>query len=162
MSILRLSRQFAVEAARVVYTTSEFCFYKPKAFLSFVAITPTKHLSLISTVYLTFHFLEPKEFEEWDDFLAKTDSLRQFKSLSQLYLTLTVLPLPTSGESFRFKTATVDLKRQEIPWDFEALRMLKLATLIVEIQSVRPRDSNAHVSRHMKEMRDFVEGRNLG
>jgi hypothetical protein len=154
MNILLLSRQLAVEAARVVYTTSLFCFHKPGTFRSFVATTPTEHLSLISKVYMSFHVRNPKDRSVWEDLLTKTDSLSQLKTLKKLYLKLTVRPL-------RLTTTVDELKKQEILRSSKALRMLKLATLVVEIQSIVPCDPSEHVSRHMKEMRDFVEGQSL-
>jgi len=90
----------------------------------------------------------------WEDLLTKTDSLSQLKTLKKLYLKLTVRPL-------RLTTTVDELKKQEILRSSKALRMLKLATLVVEIQSIVPCDPSEHVSRHMKEMRDFVEGQSL-
>lgn len=161
MYIFLLSRQLAVEAARVMYTTSLFCFRKPGTFLSFVATTPTKHLSLISKVYMSFHIWNARERSVWKDFLTKTDSLSQLKTLKKLYLKLTVRPLPTRGRPLRLTTTIDELQKQEILRSSKALRMLKLATLVVEIQSIVPCDPGEHVSRHMKEMQELVEGRSL-
>lgn len=161
MNIILLSRQLAVEAARVMYTTSLFCFRKPGTFRSFVATTPTKHLSLIFKVYMSFHVWNPKDRSVWEDLLTKTDSLSQLKTLKKLYFKLTVRPLPTRGRPLRLTTTVDELKKQEILRSSKALRMLKLATLVVEIQSIVPCDPREHVSRHMKEMRDFVEGQSL-
>ncbi len=158
MNVLLLSRQLAVEAARVVYTTSLFCFRKPGTFLSFVATTPTKHLSLISKVYMSFHVSNPKDRSVWKDFLTRTDLLSQLKTLRQLYLKLRVRPLPTLDGPFGLTTTLEELKKQEVLRRSKALRMLKLATLVVEIQRSDPWDPSEHVLRHMKEIRDFVEG----
>lgn len=160
MSILLLSRQIGAEAARVVYTTSIFCFHKPETFLFFITTIPTKYLSLIFMVYMRFQVRYPREHSEWEEFLTRRDSLSQLKTLKNLFLKLTVRPLPTPDGPFWFESSPQERQKQEILRHSETLRMLKRATLRVEIQRRDRCDPSEHVLRHMKEIRDLVEGHN--
>lgn len=158
MDILLLSRQIAVEAARVLYTTSLFCFRKPRTFLIFVAITPAKHLSLIFKVRMSFHIWNHTDRSVWKYFLTRTDSLGQLKNLKKLYLKLTVSSLPISRQVLRLKTTMDKIETQAMLRKSKALRMLKLATLVVDFQSILDRSEQL---RHLKEMRDFIKGQIL-
>lgn len=158
MKILLISRQLAVEAARIVYSTSLFCFRDPKTFLSFVASTSTKSLGFISKMSMNFNVWYHKARAVWEELINKPDSLSQLKTLSLLHLKLVMKPSPAPGRHSRLPRTFDDLQEQEVLRSSKALHMLKLATIEVEIQRNCLGDPDEHALRHMKEMRDFVVG----
>ena len=152
MDILLASRQIALEAAPIVYSTSRFNFSALEEFLMFLNTTPLKHLESICTIRMELSLSDPLDRPAWEDFRA-TDVLARLRRLSSLTMWLTVRP--SSGPQSIFPSVLVDEELNSS----KTLPMLKFAGLRVSVYGrMDRRDYKEMASQYMKQMRDSMVG----